>query len=202
MFTAMLLPLLSFLATLARANPYAPCAHTPDQPGPRSTQATRLDARDQIRAEVSHLGGSERFANYLIIVAARESSLRPGVIHVGDAESSAAAYRRLRNKHIAAGHPLARRRDLWLTYGLFGQNSNYLRDYIADPRQLCTVPGAVTAYAAAGRRAIARMRGCVAQPTWADLHRALQRGKICPDGRGERIPALLGAVPLRAGDLG
>ncbi len=194
-------PMLALLAALLMPHGWAPCGHTPDSPAPVSTPASRRAAAAEIRAEVSALGGSPAFAAYLITVAARESGLRPGVIHVGDSRHAAAAYRRLRASHRALQHPLADRPELWLSYGLFGQNSNYHADKVADPRQLCTVRGAVTAYAVSARSAVRRMRHCAPRPTWADVHRAIQGGDLCPRGGGSRLPARL-QVPLAPGDLG
>ena len=195
------------LAALLRppAGPYAPCAHTPDEPGPTTTRAAQLEVGAAIRREVERLGGSPMFARYLIHVAARESSLRPGVIHRKDAQFAAAAYRRLRGRHVAAGNPYARQPAIWLSYGLFGMNSNYWAgevDPSADPRKLCTLTHAVQTYVSAARSRLPRIRKCVAVPRWADLHRAIQGGSICPDGGTEAIPAWLAATPIRPGDLG
>jgi vitamin B12 transporter len=84
-----------FAALLQRlhASPYYPCAHSPDEPGPRTTRAAQLEVGAAIRREVERIGGSPMFARYLIHVAARESSLRPGVIHRKDAELARAAFR-------------------------------------------------------------------------------------------------------------
>mgnify|MGYP000087068736 FL=1 len=196
------------LAALLRppAGPYAPCAHTPDEPGPTTTRAAQLEVGAAIRREVERLGGSPMFARYLIHVAARESSLRPGVIHRKDAELAAAAYRRLRGRHRAAGNPWANRPEAWLSYGLFGMNSNYWAGEVdpkADPRRLCELTYAVQTYAAAARSRLPRIRSCgVAVPRWGDIHRAIQGGSVCPDGGAERIPAWLAAEPVRPGDLG
>lgn len=194
--------LLLLLWAVLSASPFAPCGHTPDTPGPAWPDAKgRASVKAEIRSVVAELGGSLSLAAYLIAVAARESSLRPGVIHVGDSRHAAAAYRRLRPRHIASGHPFAHRPEVWLSYGLFGMNSNYHADELADPRQLCTTRGAVTAYVTASRSALRRMRRCVASPTFADVHRAMQRGRLCPDGRRERLPRILAATPITAGDL-
>jgi hypothetical protein len=146
------------------------------------------------------------FARYLIHVAARESSLRPGVIHRKDADLSRAAYRRLRGRHRAVGNPWAGHSEVWLTYGLFGMNSNYYGlelDPKADPRRLCEVTYAVQVYAAAARRRLPRIRRCgVAVPRWGDIHRAIQGGSVCPDGGVERIPVWLAAEPVRPEDFG
>jgi len=196
------------IANLLRppVGPYAPCAHTPDDPGPKTTRARQLEVGAQIRREVERLGGSPMFARYLIHVAARESSLRPGVIHRKDAELSSAAYRRLRGRHRAAGNPWANQPEVWLTYGLFGMNSNYYGREVnpkADPRLLCDLTYAVQTYAAAARSRLARIRGCgVKIPRWGDIHRAIQGGSVCPDGGVERIPAWLAAEPVQASDFG
>lgn len=192
---------LALWAVLSR--PFAPCSHAPDEPAPAWPDAeARAAVKAEIRDVVAELGGSPRLAAYLIVVAARESSLRPGVIHVGDSGLAAAAYRRLRARHIATGHPFARRPDVWLSYGLFGMNSNYHAASVDDPRQLCTTRGAVTAYVLAARSVTRRMRRCVSEPTFGDLHRALQRGKLCPDGRRPGLARHIAGAPIRPGDLG
>lgn len=198
----------AFAALLQRfhASPYYPCAHSPDEPGPRTTRAAQLEVGAAIRREVERIGGSPMFARYLIHVAARESSLRPGVIHRKDAELARAAFQRLRSRHVAAGNPYARIPALWQSYGLFGMNSNYWAgevDPSADPRKLCDLAHAVQTYAAAARSRLPRIRSCgIATPRWEDIHRAIQGGSVCPDGGAERIPAWLAATPVRAGDLG
>lgn len=197
----MLLLTLSLLARLLTPHGWAPCDHTPDSPAPVSTAETRRAVADEIRREVAALGGSPRFAAYLVTVAMRESSLRPGVIHVIDSRHASAAYKRLRASHRARKHPLADRPELWLSYGLFGMNSNYHADKVDDPRQLCTVRGAVTVYAAAARSAVRKMRACAPRPTWADVHRAIQGGDLCPQGERSSLPARM-RVPLVPGDLG
>lgn len=200
-----LLALLWALATAA-ASPidFAPCAHHPDQPGPATTPAEQAEVAAAIRAKVAQLGGSPTFARYLIAVATRESSLRPGVIHVDDGVHAAAAYRRLRKSHRRVGNPYADQPEIWLSYGLFGQNSNYFMTGAhrqADPRMLCELDTAVETYAAAARRVIHKMGGCVEVVTWADIHRAVQRGDVCPDGRYERIPTRLARLPTRLARL-
>ena len=199
---------LMFAALLQRlqASPYYPCAHAPDEPGPQTTRAAQLEVGAAIRREVEKIGGSPTFARYLIHVAARESSLRPGVIHRKDADLARAAYQRLRGRHRAAGNPWADQREVWLGYGLFGMNSNYWAGEVdprADPRRLCGLTYAVQTYAAAARSRLGRIRGCgVATPRWGDIHRAVQGGSVCPDGGTERIPAWLAAEPVHARDLG
>lgn len=190
-----MIALLLALAGLLRS----PC-DPPDAPMPTAQQAAAV--RDEIRGVVAELGGSPRFADYLVAVAGRESKMRPGIVHTGDAAFAAAAYRRLRAQHVAQGHPFALRPEFWLSYGLFGQNSNY-HGHLRDPRQLCTVRGAVSSYQRSAKSVIRRMRRrCVARPTWADLHRAVQGGDLCPDGGRERIPARLAERPLEPGDIG
>lgn len=186
----------ALLGLLLGVRPLAPCA-LPAMSS--STPASRNAVRAEIRKVVAELGGSERLAQYLIIVATRESSLRPGVIHVGDDAHAAAAYRRLRERHIASGSPFALRPGAWRSLGLFGQNANYYE--LSDPRVLCTTNGAVTAYVIKARSVVARMRSCVASPTWGDLHRAMQRGVLCPDGRGESLPAGVASARMRPGEL-
>jgi hypothetical protein len=199
----MLLLDLSLLARLLMPHGWAPCDHTPTSPAPMSTAESRRAVADEIRSEVTALGGSPRFAAYLVTVAMRESSLRPGVIHVIDSKHASAAYRRLRASHRARRHPLADRPEIWLSYGLFGMNSNYHADKVADPRELCTVRGAVTVYAEAARSAIRRMPSAcgVTSPTWGDIHRAIQGGDLCPRGELSSLPTRM-RVPLVPGDLG
>lgn len=202
-------PMLAVLLALltAPATSYAPCGHAPDEPAPVATAETQAATRAEIEAAVAELGGSPAFAAYLIVVAARESSLRPGVIHVRDSAASASAYRHRRKAHRAAGNPHADRPELWLTYGLFGLNSNYYARVLhphADPRTLCSTRVAVATYARAAQSVLRRLpRACgVTRPTWADIHRAIQGGDLCPDGGRERIPATIAAARVRMSDLG
>lgn len=203
MLAALLLAL-----SAATSHPYRPCAHLPGQPGPATTAPAQAAVRAEISEAVAGLGGSPAFARYLTHVAARESSLRPGVIHVleDDQLASEAAYRRLRGAHRRAGNPHADRPELWLTYGLFGMNSNYHARRVhphADPRTLCRVNVSVAAYALAAKDVLRRMRrSCVRSPTWADVHRAIQRGDLCPDGRRENLPAAIADAPARLADVG
>jgi hypothetical protein len=204
MLAALLLAL-----TAATSHPYRPCSHLPDQPGPAVADAAgQTEVRTEIAAAVDGIGGSAGFARYLLHVAARESTLRPGVIHQLDRDrvASAAAYRRLRGAHRRAGNPYADRPELWLTYGLFGMNSNYHTRRVhphADPRALCRVNVSVAAYAIATQDVLRRMRrSCVRSPTWADVHRAIQRGDLCPDGRRENLPAAIADAPARLADVG
>lgn len=204
MLTALLLAVVA-----ASSHPYRPCSHLPDQPGPAIADAAgQAEVRAEIAAAVDGIGGSAGFARYLIHVATRESTLRPGVIHQldGDREASAAAYRRLRAAHRAAGNPHADRPELWLTYGLFGMNSNYHARRVhphADPRALCKTNVSVAAYALAAQDVLRRMRRrCVSSPTWADVHRAIQRGDLCPDGHRENLPAAIADAPARLTDVG
>lgn len=206
--------LAAVLATLAalQAHPYRPCAHAPDQPGPPvpATAEARAAVRAEIAEAVDGIGGSAAFARYLTVVAARESSLRPGVIHVleEDQDASSAAYLRLRGAHRRAGNPFANRPEVWLTYGLFGLNSNYHARRVhprADPRALCRVNVSVAAYARAAQDALRRMpRRCgIDAPTWADVHRAVQGGKLCPRAGGRtRLPLDLAVARVRLGDVG
>lgn len=204
----MLALIFALLSSLwARPHGYEPCSHAPDQPAPARDRHQQAQVRAAIAAAVSEVGGSPAFTAYLTAVAGRESSFRPGIIHVRDAAHSTAAYRHKRRSLIAAGNPHARRPELWLTYGLFGLNSNYYSTALhphADPRQLCSTRVSVATYAKAGQRVLRRMpRACgIDQPTWADLHRAIQGGHICPDGGRERIPKTLAASPVSLADLG
>lgn len=200
------------LATLAALqHPYSPCAHAPGQPGPPFPDAAgRAVVRAEIAEAVDGIGGSPTFARYLTVVAARESSLRPGVIHqLGpDRDASATAYRRMRPVYVRSGNPWADHPEVWLTYGLFGQNSNNFVTRLhprANPRALCKVNVAVAAYALAVQDVIPRMRRrCgIESPTWGDVHRAVQGGKLCPrPGRRSRLPAQLAAAPAQLADVG
>lgn len=200
----MILALLSALAAAPAAD-YAPCSHRPDQPGPLTTFAEQAAVEQAIRAKVEQLGGSPVFARYLIAVATRESSLRPGVIHVGDTADAAAAYKHTHKAHHRARNPYADRPELWLSYGLFGMNSNYYARVLhpfADPRMLCDLDFAVETYAVAAGRAMRKMSGCVELVLWSDIHRAIQGGDICPDGRRQRLPTRLARLPVTRADLG
>jgi len=193
------------ILTVAAAIDYAPCGHTPAEPGPPLDHAEQARVADAIRAKVEQLGGSPTFARYLVAVASRESSLRPGVIHVGDADDAAAAYRHLRKAHRRAGNPYADQPELWLSYGLFGMNSNYYARVLhpwADPRMLCDLDTAVETYAVVARRVLAKMGGCVETPTWADIHRAVQSGDVCPDGRRSLLPTRIARIAVTLADFG
>ena len=200
--------LAAILALLtAPAASYAPCAHAPDQPAPVATRESQAAARAEIEDAVFDLGGSPAFALYLIAVATRESSLRPGVIHTRDAAASSAAYRHRRKAHRKAGNPFADQPELWLTYGLFGLNSNYYARALhphADPRTLCSTRVSVATYARAAAGVLHRLKpACgVTRPTWADVHRAIQGGDLCPDSGRERIPSSIAAGRVRLSDLG
>lgn len=201
---------LAAVALALQAHPYHPCAHAPGQPGPEITAAGQAAVRAEIAGAVEAIGGSPTFTRYLTAVAARESSLRPGVVHQldGDAQASAAAYRRLRGAHARAGNPFADRPELWLTYGLFGMNSNYHARRLhprADPRTLCKTTVAVATYALAVQDVLPRLRRrCgLAAPTWGDVHRAVQGGKLCPRGDGRsRLPAAIAATRVVLSDVG
>ena len=204
----MILALLTALIAV-QSVPYHPCGHSPDQPGPPLPTAKEgASVRAEIAAAVDGIGGSTSFARYLTHVATRESSLRPGVIHVlnKDRTASTAAYRHLRGAHRRAGNPYADRPELWLTYGLFGMNSNYHARRVhphADPRTLCLVHVSVAAYALAAQSVLRRMRrSCVSSPTWADVHRAIQRGRLCPDGHRENLPSRIADEPADLADGG
>ena len=203
-----MLAALLLAVTAVSSHPYRPCAHLPDQPGPAIPDAAGAAAvRAEIAGVVESLGGSPAFARYLIYIATRESSLRPGVIHQLDEDrgASLAAYRRLGGAHKRAGNPFAELPEVWLTYGLFGLNSNYHSRRLhprADPRALCKVKVSVATYARAAQDVLRRMRRCAPSPTWADVHRAIQRGDLCPDGRRERLPSRIADEPARLADVG
>ena len=197
--------LVALLAALSAAPDYAPCDHRPDQPGPTTTLAEQAAVASAIRAKVADMGGSPIFAEYLIVVAARESALRPGVIHVGDTGDAAAAYKHKRKAHSRAGNPYADQPELWLSYGLFGMNSNYYGRVLhphADPRMLCDLDFAVETYAAAARRVLRKMGGCVETVKWNDIHRAIQNGDVCPTKQRDRLPPRIGWRPMTRADLG
>ena len=196
-----------FAILTSSSHGWEPCGHAPDQPAPPITAAGQAQARAQIEDAVFELGGSPAFASYLLAVATRESSLRPGVIHTRDAASSARSYRHKRKAHRAAGNPFADQPHLWLTYGLFGLNSNYYARALhphADPRTLCSVRVSVATYARAAAGVLRRLKpACgITRPTWADIHRAIQGGDLCPDGGHERIPGSIAAGRVRLSDLG
>lgn len=206
-----MLALLLAALTALQARPYSPCAHAPGEPGPPIPDAAgRAAVRAEIAAAVDKLDGSPAFARYLTVVAARESSFRPGVIHQldEDRDGSAAAYRRMRPVYLRTGNPYADHPEAWLTYGLFGQNSNNHAWRVhprANPRSLCKITVAVAAYALAVQDILPRMRRrCgIESPTWGDVHRAVQGGKLCPrPGRRSRLPAELAVAPVRLADVG
>lgn len=192
---------------LAAAAPidYSPCAHTPEGERPAFDDAHRDETRALIREAVVELGGSETLARYLIAVAAHESSLQRGLIHrlPQDVRGAAAAYRNHRAQLRRLGHPLAGEPRAWLTYGLFGQTSgNFIAELEgADPRALCDAKTSVGVYVRKAQRVAVKLRRILGRtPTWGDLYRAIQRGKLRPDGRRDDWPKLARAHsfdPLR-----
>jgi len=169
------------LAALARP---MPCAHALDAPRPAFSRAEQVRTARLIRAVVDATGGSDTFADVLVLVAQRESSLQPGLVHrlPADTQGSAAAWRHTRG--LYEGNPFAGDARRWQTYGLFGMNSNYFTqvwDKAADPRVLCDAVVDVLVYQRAAQRVLAKMvRTGACAPTWANIHAAVSGGKMCP----------------------
>lgn len=161
-----------------------PCAHALDAPRPAFSRAEQIRTARLIRAVVDATGGSDAFADVLVLVAQRESSLQPGLVHrlPKDMQGSAAAFRRTRG--LYKGNPFAGDAERWQTYGLFGMNSNYFTqiwDRTADPRVLCDAVVDVLVYQRAAQRMLAKMaRTGACAPTWANIHAAVSSGKLCP----------------------
>lgn len=175
---------------------------------PCAERMTPAEAAAAIRSEVEALGGSPIYADYLIAVARRESSLRPWVRHklAKDVNASRRAWRRLRHKHRAAGNPWADDAERWGTFGLFGMNANIHAPRLGpktDPRELCRPAVSVRAYTLAARAALRKMRarGCVDQPRLGDVHRAVQGGRACPRA-GEGLRGPLAYAVVTAEDFG
>ena len=167
------------------------CTHAIDQPRLRVTAAEQQLARQVIEHVIARAGGSDDLRRLLLLVAERESSLQPGIVHrlPADLAASRAAWRHTRD--LYPDNPTAGVARLWQTYGLFGMNSSYfLRvwDQAADPRVLCDAVIDVLVY----RRSLVRMfrrlvrpvscgdRLVRVRPTWAALHGAVSGGKLCP----------------------
>lgn len=202
-----------YLLLAATPIDYSPCAHTPDGARPAFDADHQEETRTLIREVVAELGGSETLARYLIAVATHESSLQRGLIHrlPQDVAGARRAYLGQRARLRREGHPLAAEPRVWLTYGLFGMTAAYHYRHLglhADPRQLCDAAASVRAYVAAARAALPKLRRAVRRPTLADLYRAIQRGRIRPDGRRDDWPRLARAhgldpqTPLNTLDFG
>jgi len=161
-----------------------PCSHALDAPRPRLSRAEQIRTARLIRAVVDETGGSDVFADVLVLVAKRESSLQPGLVHrlPADTRGSAAAWRHTRG--LYEGNPFAADAERWQTYGLFGMNSNYFTQVwgrMADPRVLCDAVVDVLVYQRAAQRIAAKLRRTGAcAPTWANVHAGVSGGKLCP----------------------
>lgn len=167
------------------------CVHTVDEPRPRVTPAEQQLTRRVIAATVQHVGGSRDLERLLLLVAERESSLQPGLVHRLP-QDLAASYRAFRHtREMYAGNAWVSDTRRWQTIGLFGMNSNYftiLWDRTADPHVLCDAVVDVLVY----RRALVRALHAFARPvmcngiemqiapTWATLHGAVSGGRRCP----------------------
>ena len=173
----------TYLLAAALTRP-APCAHALDAPRPRLSRAEQIRTARLIRLVVDETGGSDTFADVLVLVAQRESSLQPGLVHrlPADTRGSAAAWRHTRG--LYDGNPFAADAERWQTYGLFGMNSNYFTqvwDRTADPQVLCDAVVDVLVYQRAAQRIAAKLRrtgACAA--TWANVHAGVSGGKLCP----------------------
>jgi len=189
----------TYLLAAALTRP-APCAHALDAPRPRLSRAEQIRTARLIRAVVDETGGSDTFADVLVLVAKRESSLQPGLVHrlPADTRGSAAAWRHTRG--LYEGNPFAADAERWQTYGLFGMNSNYFTqvwDREADPQALCDAVVDVLVYQRAAQRVLAKMvRTGACAPTWANIHAAVSGGKLCPP------PARLADFRRRASKAG
>lgn len=176
--------MLATFAVLAALTRPMPCAHALDAPRPAFSRAEQVRTARLIRAVVDATGGSDTFADVLVLVAQRESSLQPGLVHrlPADTQGSAAAWRHTRG--LYEGNPFAGDAERWQTYGLFGMNSNYFTqvwDKAADPRILCDAVVDVLVYQRAAQRVLAKMaRTGTCAPTWANIHAAVSGGKMCP----------------------
>jgi len=201
---------LALIASLARP---AACVHDLDTARPRVTVAEQAETVRIIRGAVAELGGSKDFAAFLVLVAARESSLQRGLVHrlPQDLMGSAAAWRHTRA--LYEGNPWQGDAERWQTYGLFGMNSNYFTqvwDTQADPLVLCDAVIDVLVYQRAAARVAAKLRRSGAcAPSWANIHAAVSGGKLCPppamQDRFRRRAARAGIDPDRevtAADLG
>lgn len=183
------------------ADDYAPCAHAPGGPHPPTTIDDAALVETQIGVVVGEVDGSANLARYLLLVARRESSLRPGVIHQlpGDVAAARAAWTRHR-RQLREVSEIADRPDLWLTYGLYGQISAYYGPHLpgGDPRRLCDTRDATIAYLARARIVLTKLARakCIGAPRWLDLHRAMQRGDLCPTGRPDPFVAAARRVGL------
>lgn len=161
-----------------------PCAHALDAPRPAFSRAEQVRTTRLIRAVVDATGGSDDFADVLVLVAQRESSLQPGLVHrlPADTKGSTAAFRHTRG--LYEGNPFAADAERWQTYGLFGMNSNYFTpvwDKTGDPMALCDAVVDVLVYQRAAGRALAKLsKSGACEPTWANIHAAVSSGKLCP----------------------
>ena len=167
-----------------------PCAHQVDEPRPRVTIDEQAESRRVIRAGVELVGGSDDLRRLMLLVAERESSLQAGVVHrlPQDVAAAGAAWAQARSYHEAADNPHAGDAERWQTYGLFGLNSAYyLRvwDPAADPRLLCDAAVSVLTYRRAAERLWRKLSRAACRKgqvvTWAVLHTAIARGKLCAE---------------------
>lgn len=169
----------------------APCSHSIDEPRPRLTREHQAETAAIIRAVVRETGGAEDFADLLVLVAARESSLQRGLVHrlPADVEANASAWRRL--APLYQGSPAATDPALWQGYGLFGMNAPiFLQVYsrTADPRALCDAVVDVLVYRTAAERVLRRAGKTIRCPggphrlrgTWLEVHNAVSGGTLCP----------------------
>ena len=176
--------MLATFAILAAMTRPSACAHALDAPRPAFSRAEQVQTARLIRAVVDATGGSDEFADMLVLVAKRESSLQPGLVHrlPADTRGSAAAYRHTRQ--LYEGNPFAGDAERWQTYGLFGMNSNYFTqvwDSAADPQVLCDVVVDVLVYQRAAARILAKLvKTGACAPTWESIHAAVSGGKLCP----------------------
>lgn len=182
------------VASLAQAVPH-PCVHRPDQRRPRVTAGEQRLTRRLIAHVVDRAGGSDDLVRLLTMVAEREASWQLGLVHQLPEDVSGSRSAWAHTRRLYTGNPLAEDASVWLTYGLFGMNSNYftvLWDRTADPRALCDAVVDVLVYRRALVRALRRLaspvrcdgKPVIVRPTWAALHAAVSGGRICPKDEG------------------
>ncbi|HRI09720.1 MAG TPA: hypothetical protein PKW35_17985 [Nannocystaceae bacterium] len=183
------------------------CIHRLDERRPRITKAAQRHTKQVIAHVTRRMGSNDNFRKLLSLVALRESSYQQGLVHrlSADLTASYQAWRRLSTRY--EGNPHSADPTLWQTYGLFGMNANYftlLWDPAADPRVLCDPIVDIILYRRAAERALRKMQSgpirckgsdgetfdVVVEPTWGNLHRAVNGGKICPSKSEERAATM------------
>ncbi len=156
----------------------------------RREQAWRRARIEQVAKEISFSrnssgarGNARDLAAFLVLVAGRESSLRPWKAHRlnGDVRANRTAWARMHERYRDSPHYDDRER--WQGYGLFGQNSPLFVhhwDPAAPPEVLCREVEAVATYLAKARIALRKQADLGITPTWASVHAALAAGEVRP----------------------